>query len=826
MDETSETVSPEGETTKILESPKPVAFTVDFGENKQVDPQKYKNLVEKYQNRHRRGQSLSKIEEPNKPTVKKHPLTGNLPRKSGYHAEGYHSSDEKMEKFKIQGARSSVLNSVMKKGDLTLPIKPISSERMTQSYPTRSFDLPVIDSPEVEIKDISSPELEPMSPISPVVTPTDVKLQRSILTSNYHSIKKETDLKMSGSSSDEVSLEKFESCLDFDRTDTVSDAGTYTIEADNYTEEQKQRMSIDKDFNIEQVSVLTKTREYIQNLILGTTHQEAKQSKSEVVNVVEKSSIHTHSSDISPQPQRIIKTEIAQFAHTHAEGIHLNNMNGRATKVLNSNQNTKNIVNTEQEDRGVFTLVTTSGVLNKRQNVKEHNRQHSLVKSVIAVETYPTSELSVNSSPVVQSVYTVAQQSHNGVQRHRDSPTNLVCSLKQSLIAQNSGGEVIDVNGGRVASLPPSVGGTSGKNSPSKLPSPLHSTRNRSYVNCESDSSLETESYLQPTQNIISSLQQRLSLDSDSDNDLDRTYSKLPLNNEAKILSKTKPVHVRHNSFDDRNIKIQNKLEHFHNKNLQGIDQTLKACNQNRAMHQLQNSPNNSPIKRSSSFSLKNHFDNQTKCLNIQVNNYRKSSNSQSGSSIQRSSSTANIRPKSENLRRASINSDGVDRNNYVDSESTSEDDFDKTITKNKKDLTSTRYNRAFSLRRARLDVEPPVPKCPNTPEMRRKFGPSDRGERPASVDRKPKSADVQSRYMNISRITKNVPSKPEPPKPAPKCPPKSQSGKTVFSRTDSGRFSLRSPKPASAPAQKTSLRPNVQSKIFLFMYFLCNLYL
>lgn len=770
MDETTEKVSQNDEKTKVLESPKPVAFTVDFGENRPLDIAKYKNLVEKYQqHKHRRGQSLSKIEEPLKPLVKKHPLTGNLPRKSGYSAEGYHSSDEKVDKNKLQGVRSSVLNTVIRKGDLSLPLKSITCDRMTQSFPSRSFELPVIDSPEIEIKDISSPELDLISPLSPLVYTSEVKLSKSPFMSNVQHSEEST-------SSEEVLVDKFKSCVEMnDKSDNVSEAGTYTIETDNYTEEQKQRMSIDKDFNIEQVSVEKKTQEYIQNLIIDSPIQESK-SQSELISI--------EHPIISP----ITST------------LNLNNTN-KTAKVLNSNQHSKNIENTADVDRGVFTLVTTSGVLNKQQR-RAHSSSHTLVRSVVALETYP-SNLNTN----------LDAQSTNGLQRIKGSP-NTVRSITQTLFAQNI--SVIDTE--YHANLP----SNSGSNSPSKLPSPIHTARNRnsySSANCDfSDSSLETESYLRPTQNIITSLQQRLSLDSDSEND--RKYNS-PLNNEAKILLKHKPVHVRHNSFDDRNIKLTNKLENFHSKNFQSIDQTLKSCNQYK-LHQIQNSPNNSPIRRSSSFSLKNQFDNQQKCLNTQVkdNNYRKLTNPQSSTSIQRSSSTANIKPKTDLVRRASVTSDSHERNNYLETESSSEEDYDKNVTKNKKDLTSTRYNRAFSLRRARLDVENTIPKCPNTPEMKRKFAPI---ERTVSVDRKSsKSVDVHSRYMNLSRAPKSAPPKNDAPKVLPKNLPKPPPSRQAFSRTDSGRFSLRSPKPLSASLNKPlPFRKDAQGK---FPYILLKL--
>lgn len=89
MEEKTET-SPD--TSSVPESPRPTAFTIDFGDEKKVDLQRHKSLAEKFQQRHKRGKSMSKLEGSTTPataaTNKKHPLTGNLPRKSSFHSEG------------------------------------------------------------------------------------------------------------------------------------------------------------------------------------------------------------------------------------------------------------------------------------------------------------------------------------------------------------------------------------------------------------------------------------------------------------------------------------------------------------------------------------------------------------------------------------------------------------------------------------------------------------------------------------------------------------------------------------------------------------------
>lgn len=53
------------------------------------------------------------------------------------------------------------------------------------------------------------------------------------------------------------------------KSDTVSETGTYTLEGDNYSEEQKARMSIDNEFKLEKLTVEEKTVEYIKSLTIG-----------------------------------------------------------------------------------------------------------------------------------------------------------------------------------------------------------------------------------------------------------------------------------------------------------------------------------------------------------------------------------------------------------------------------------------------------------------------------------------------------------------------------------------------------------------------------
>ncbi|KAK4873298.1 hypothetical protein RN001_015327 [Aquatica leii] len=763
--------TPSDTTVVVPESPKPLAFTIDFGQSH--DTQRHKALVEKFQNRHRRGQSLSKLEDTPQ-QAKKHPSTGNLPRKSSFQSEGYFSSDEN------KNVRAAS-NNLKLRSELSLPLKNLASgaDKMTQSFPNGSF-LDTIRSPEIEIKNISSPETD-VSPVSvkdksKLATPSPVANIKKLV---RHLSSPEVENRLLVVENEEKFVDGND--FDFDKSDTVSDAGTYTLDTDNYTEEQKARMSIDRDFNIEQISFMKKTEEYIQSLTITKEQRPRPTSIGIVRSKPQEQVLHPN----IPEPSKNQKALSPILSPT--QNLSIVDVDTTINKILYPSPKSKTGINFDGFDQGCFTSVTSSGAFSRKDDSKRkgHTRQPSLTKSEVQIQTY----------------------------------VDVGCTHSNGVVQTQTPEEP-------VANLPPAIGGISGKSSPTKIPSPLHTSLTRprsrnsvSSLNIDlSDSSLETESFLKPTQNYINSLQKKISLDSDQDSDYD-SKNNLRLNNETRDLLKQKSLHVRHNSFDDQNIKISNKLEHFQNKNLQGIDQTYtnKLNQYSQKVHKLQNSPNNSPIRRSSSFSNKNQFINQPKVSNLGTTkdvNIRNSPNLNQNGSIQRSSSTASIKPNLLQPRRLSTEHTKIDRNQFGDTESSSEEDFDKNL--KKKDLsniTNTRYNRAFSLRRARLDSDQPFAKCPNTPEMRRKFQPSEhlRSERAISVDRRPiKTNEVPSRYLqSISKNKTVVPEKIEiknVPKPSANV-IKSLPGKPqVFSRTDSGRFSVRSTtKPLSSNTQKSN---------------------
>lgn len=275
--------------------PHPMAFTIDFGQGKSVDNKRLEELAKKSLARHQRVQSMS-VSVTNgltkaSPTLQRPPMSAKLPRKTqGYNSEGYFSSDQEdsglsnsvkarnsiaqkaahtspvtnrqikspvAEAVQKSTTKSQVMDNIMTRSEnftsssrqtLNLPLKNNSYTKeihQMPSYRNPYSPKPLIDvidnSPEVlMLTDISSPELDILTPDNGLSEPEHSK---NPVVSKGRASSETPDL--------------FKKCLakeplyiddDIDRQSNNSSTGTYTIEGDNYTEEQKARMSIDRNY--------------------------------------------------------------------------------------------------------------------------------------------------------------------------------------------------------------------------------------------------------------------------------------------------------------------------------------------------------------------------------------------------------------------------------------------------------------------------------------------------------------------------------------------------------------------------------------------------
>ncbi|XP_028027497.1 uncharacterized protein LOC114241004 [Bombyx mandarina] len=428
----------------------PMAFTIDFGESKPVDNRRLEQLAKKSQARHQRVQSMSASLTRQSPTAQRPPMSAKLPRKTqGYNSEGYFSSDQEDSglsgsikirnslaqnpahtnspitnrhiKSPVNDARtkhaskSPIVDSIMSRSDnysylsrqaLNLPLKSNTySKEMHRTpsynnlYQTRPVTHIVDESPEaVLLTDISSPELDILTPDNGVPTPEHYKspsTRKGRATSETPDLFKKCMIKETLYIDDEV-----------DRESNNSSTGTYTIEGDNYTEEQKARMSIDRNFDTKLIKdeEIFKQRSRDPELILDFTQRvitkeprrdtylrspvEANKGfnvpkVSKDKNVLEISCCYE-----SPTENDLATQTSKQIKSTRS---YLEKIKNRVRTITEKTFAKSPPIHGEEPDFGSFTSVTTSGVLsskNPSKLVTSSGRRCSLTKSEIDQTDY------------------------------------------------------------------------------------------------------------------------------------------------------------------------------------------------------------------------------------------------------------------------------------------------------------------------------------------------------------------------------------------------------------------------------------------------------
>lgn len=419
----------------------PMAFTIDFGEGK-VDNRRLEELAKKSQARHQRVQSMSASTTRPSPIAQRPPLSAKLSRKAqGYNSEGYFSSDQEdsglSSSVKVRNSlgqsitspvgnrhvkssvnelpkhtsKSPIVDSIMSRSDnftrqsLNLPLKNssyVNAHNRTLSYGNLHQVKQMADiidrSPEgVMLIDISSPELDVLTPDNGISTSEHSK---SPLTRKSRASSETPDLFRKCVTKEPLYIDD-----DIDRQSNASSTGTYTIEGDNYTEEQKARMSIDRNINTNSLhrvmestfkesepelvydaglqKVITKEPRRdvcLRSPLTKQTFDLPKVSKDK--NVLEISCCYESptESDLAAQTTKQIKS-----TRSYLEKIK------NRVRTITEKTFSKSPPKLEDGDFGSFTSVTTSGVLSSRNTPKLETpvrRRCSLIKSEIDQTDY------------------------------------------------------------------------------------------------------------------------------------------------------------------------------------------------------------------------------------------------------------------------------------------------------------------------------------------------------------------------------------------------------------------------------------------------------
>nr|XP_026501757.1 uncharacterized protein LOC113404900 isoform X1 [Vanessa tameamea] len=442
--------------------PHPMAFTIDFGASKQFDNRKLEELAKKSQARHQRVQSMSASQSRPSPVTQRPPMSAKLPRKAqGYNSEGYFSSDQedsglsgslklrrsplaqsdrsnitspvtnRQEKSPVNDllqskrtSKSPIVDSIMSRSDnftsrhaLNLPLKSSNCSYIRDVHKSPSYcninnkhPMDIIDqSPEgVMLTDISSPELDILTPDNGLSTPEHSK--SPLRKSRASSVTPDLLFKKCPPKSEPLYIDDDD---DVDEESNHSSTGTYTIEGDNYTEEQKARMSIDRTFgtniynealevalnkpkNIENdpeiifdfpnpQRVITKEprRDICLRAPVSSNKDNELQKVSKDKNVLEISCCYEspNESDLALQTTKQIKSTRS----------YLEKIKNRVRTITEKTFSKSPPKHDEDADEGMFTSVTTSGVLSSKYPLKiemPSHRRCRLTKSDIDQTDY------------------------------------------------------------------------------------------------------------------------------------------------------------------------------------------------------------------------------------------------------------------------------------------------------------------------------------------------------------------------------------------------------------------------------------------------------
>jgi hypothetical protein len=355
-----------------------MAFTIDFGQGKQVDEQRHKNLLERFQTRHRRGVSLSKVEDEMSDSNSSSQLTAKL--KSPASA-----------KFQRRNSRDVIES----------PQKPASASTVRMREKTKT----------TQLRDAS--KRHSWSPRSSMVEPTNHQPQKQtkVTPTRHMNNPLERPLKMHALTKADMKpmppttlniaclqppLVNKESHLNDDQ---VSEAGTYTLDGDNYTEEQKEKMNIDKinsDHEAELLQRKLEINESDSNIetdleVIDLELEPPQRFAPQVRHAVEKN--RKNILEVSFYHQEPIASSSAPVNGGGGGGgkSKVSYLEKLKSRVKNIGDKKLHKGKSSDSDVGTFTSVTTSGVLSIKPTLDINpklKRKNSLTKSQIDSSEY------------------------------------------------------------------------------------------------------------------------------------------------------------------------------------------------------------------------------------------------------------------------------------------------------------------------------------------------------------------------------------------------------------------------------------------------------
>lgn len=340
-----------------IESSKAFAFTIDFSEGKPVDSKKFNNIVERFQKRHRRGVSLDKIDTPTQPVASKtKPPLKKTDQKSLETEKGVKLRDKSQ---LTVGKESEMRHSWSPRTSLSVSSK--GDENISKFVP-KSATL------QLALKDVGAKEKFKLFDM----TPTDEVIDDFVCP--------QPPLEFDQRNSDDES---------------VSEAGTYTLDGDNYTEEQKAMMNIDKLPKLSKIicpeqTTATTTTTVIQSISSNSPIKSKQKHEDLEIIDLETEAIHVNRNNIfQTSSTRDVKLDKPKTSYLEKLKSKVRTIGDRA---FHKNKSPDKVVPTNL-DIGNFTSVTASGAFSKKSILDNAlpprmARKNSLTKSHIDSSEY------------------------------------------------------------------------------------------------------------------------------------------------------------------------------------------------------------------------------------------------------------------------------------------------------------------------------------------------------------------------------------------------------------------------------------------------------
>ncbi|XP_058065527.1 uncharacterized protein LOC131215158 [Anopheles bellator] len=419
------------------------AFTIDFGDGRRVvDSQRHEKMLERFQARHRRGESLSKLESTSgtttgsvlasaarqPTTTQRAPQSVNLPRRNKTAEPAMMAAaGDAMVLVDVSGRpvavklREKNQRTVGRSGDQVGKRHSWSPRTsLTETAPATVGSVNRAQQPQqpegtIPGKGVNKVAAAGKGRFAPKSATLAMALEQQQVTSSTGKDSSYFSSEFNAGSVDipclEAPLENFRPNKGDRDEDEVSETGTYTLDGDNYTEEQKERMNIDRigsgglpEVMDRPVAVRpTAFRDELEVIDLerlggGSASHPSEKRKH---NILEVSYFHESSpvpdKGCAPQPERTkSKQSYMEKLKSRMKNITQNRSSSGGAKRQQQQQ--KEVVALlESPDQGTFTSVTTSGILSMKPTLDDHpkvaavtvtRRRNSLTKSHIDSSEY------------------------------------------------------------------------------------------------------------------------------------------------------------------------------------------------------------------------------------------------------------------------------------------------------------------------------------------------------------------------------------------------------------------------------------------------------